>query len=122
MASVWFEGADEMNRLAGDLANAGVIASTRGPQIVRKTAADITRDAQGIVPVDTGNLKNSIGWEMTGVMSAEIGPTASYAPHVEYGTSRMAPQAYMGPATDRNDPLFYAAVEQLGGEALVESG
>lgn len=118
MASVWFEGADDLNRLAGDLTKAGVIASTRGPQIVRKTAADITRDAQQIVPVDTGNLKNGIGWEMTGVFSAEVGPTAEYAIFPEYGTSTQAPQPYMGPATDRNAPAFYAAVDKLGGEAL----
>lgn len=118
MASVWFEGADELNRLAGDLNKAGVIASSRGPQIVRKTAADVVADAQGFVRVDTGNLKNSIGWEMVGTFEAEAGPTASYGPEQEFGTYKMAPAAYMGPATDRNAPAFYAAVERLGGAAL----
>lgn len=118
MASVWFEGADELNRLAGNLEKAGVLAASRGPAVIRKTAADIVRDAQAIVPVDTGALKNSIGFEMTGVFAAEIGPTMNYAGFIEWGTSRMAPRAFLGPATDRNVPAFYAAVAQLGGSVL----
>lgn len=118
MASVWFEGADELNRLAGNLEKAGVLASSRGPAVIRKTAADIVRDAQAIVPVDTGALKNSIGFEMTGVFAAEVGPTMNYGHWVEFGTARQAPAAYMGPATDRNAPAFYAAVAQLGGSVL----
>lgn len=118
MASVWFEGADELNRLAGNLEKAGVLAASRGPAVIRKTAADIVRDAQAIVPVDTGALKNSIGFEMTGVFAAEIGPTMSYSAFVEFGTARQAPQAFLGPATDRNTPAFVQAVEQLGGRIL----
>lgn len=121
MTSVWFEGADQLSQLAADLGHASVSTIRDGSKLVAKTAADIERDAKAFCPVDTGNLRNSIGHEMTGALSAEIGPSASYGGYVEYGTSRMAPQAYMGPATDRNNPAFYAGVELLGGR-LLEGG
>jgi HK97 gp10 family phage protein len=41
------------------------------------------------VPVKTGNLKNSIqvaSYVEDGIATAEVGPTAFYAPYVEYGT------------------------------------
>jgi hypothetical protein len=45
---------------------------------------------------------------------AEIGPTASYGIYVELGTSRMRPQPYLGPATEKHAPAFYRAAEILG--------
>ena len=46
-------------------------------------------------------------------LRAEVGPTAEYGAYVEYGTSRMAPRAYMGPAFDRHAPDLVTAVEQI---------
>lgn len=90
---------------------------------IKKTALDIERNAKNIVPVDTGNLKGSIGHSDLRVLSAdhmlvEIGPTADYGQYVELGTSTQAPQAYMGPSLDRYEPDFANAVAQLGLEAL----
>lgn len=115
---------DEMLRsLSADLTAAGRQVGNRAREVVRKTAYDIERDAKAFVPVDTGNLKSSIGHsdlriENTGTISAEIGPTANYGLFVEAGTSRHAPQAYMGPAADRHAPSFAEAMAQLGAEAL----
>lgn len=86
--------------------------------IVRKTAHDIAADAKNFVPVDTGNLKSSIGTDATatgggGAYEAVIGPTASYGIYVEQGTSRMAPRLYMSGALDRRQPAFVQAMEQL---------
>ena len=46
-------------------------------------------------------------------MTAEIGPTASYGVYVEYGTRRMSPQPYMGPALEANAPMFEKAIGDL---------
>lgn len=125
MATVWFDGVEDLNRLAADLtAGADRVTGERARQVIRKTAVDVERDAKAFAPVDTGNLKNSIGHSdlrrvgTSGTLEVEIGPTANYGGYVEWGTSRMAPRAYMGPALDRNTPAFVAAVTQLGGEIL----
>lgn len=86
--------------------------------IVRKTAHDIAADAKNFVPVDTGNLKGSIGTDATasgggGAYEAVIGPTASYGYFVEAGTSRMPPHLYMSGALDRRQPAFIQAMEAL---------
>jgi HK97 gp10 family phage protein len=86
---------------------------------VQKTGHDVVRDAQAFAPVDTGNLRNSIGVDFdSDRLGFEAGPTASYAPYLEWGTSRMGPHAFMGPAFDRNVPAFIAASEELGGVIL----
>lgn len=122
--SVSFDGLDDLNRLSADLTAAAGRVGPRVQLVLRKTALDIERDAKAAAPVDTGNLRNSIGHSdlrtvgQSGVLEAEIGPSAAYGAFVEYGTSRMAPRAYMGPALDRNAPAFVKAIEQLGGDIL----
>jgi phage gpG-like protein len=101
VASVWVEGVEELNRLAVDLAGAPQRVGVRGAAALRKTAHDIEATGKAFAPVDTGNLRNSITTDFAGdgrsaEMSAEIGPTVSYAPFQEYGTSRIAPQSIHG--------------------------
>lgn len=91
--------------------------------VVRKVTLDIERDARVFAPVDTGNLRNSMTSEFAGdgrggSMTGTTGPTASYGGYVENGTSRMAPQPYLGPAFDRHTPGFYAAMEQIASRLL----
>ena len=87
--------------------------------VVRKTAFDIETDAKILAPYDTGDLRNSISTTITGdgrhgAMTAEIGPTVEYGIYVEYGTSRMPGQPYLGPAFDRRAPSFTEALAQIG--------
>lgn len=113
--------AHEWKNLALDLSKAGQRAHDKAAQAIGKTAADITADAKSYVPVDTGNLKNSIGYDTFnsgGEMGAEIGPTAGYGLHVEAGTSRMAPQPYLAPAFNRRVTGFEQAMSKLAGEAI----
>ena len=87
----------------------------RASAVVRKVAFDTQADAQRLAPVDTGNLRNSITTTVQGDgLRAAVVATASYAGFLEHGTSRMAPQPFMGPATDRNAPSFRAAMQRLG--------
>jgi HK97 gp10 family phage protein len=117
-------GEEQLRRLSTDIRKAAATTGRRAQQVVRKTAYDIERTAKNLVPVDTGNLKSSIGHSdarsvgRSGTLAIEIGPTANYGQFVEFGTSRMAPQPYMGPAADKHEPAFDAAMAELGLEGL----
>lgn len=107
-------GGDELRRFAADLGNASQHIADRAGQVITKTALSIEADAKILAPVDTGFLQGSISTDLSGDrLTAEIGPTAEYAGYVEQGTSRMAPQPYLGPASDRWEPGFVQAMEQL---------
>lgn len=111
-----------LDLLAVEFAAAGPQAIARAKLVLKKTALDIERNAKAIAPVDTGNLKNSIGHSDMRLLSAtylsvDIGPTANYGQYVELGTSRQAPQAYMGPSLDRFAGPFEQALQQIGMEA-----
>ena len=101
-----------LRRLAADLATAAPKARALAQTVVTKTARDIEADAKALAPVDTGMLRNSIGSDI-GDLEAVVGPTVNYAPYLEDGTSRMAPRPFMGPATDRREETFHAAVAQI---------
>jgi HK97 gp10 family phage protein len=120
------DGARQLTRIGRDLAAAGPKAEALAAAVVQKSLADIEADAKAIVPVDTGNLRASISREITadtfrgagGQFGGVVGPTAEYGAYVEYGTSRMAPQPYMGPAFSRRAPQFVKAMEQIPGKAF----
>lgn len=119
MGSVWIEGVEQLNTIAVDLNRAGLVTAHKASKAVKKFGQDVVHDGQAFCPVDTGNLRSSIGVDYDGDgLGCTAGPTANYGGYVEYGTSRMAPEAYMGPAFDRNVPGFVAAAEDLGGSIL----
>jgi HK97 gp10 family phage protein len=107
----------EVRSLAADLgkARAGVVPASQ--KVIVKTAHDIEGTGKEFSAVDTGTQRNSIGVDV-GVLQAIIGPTTSYSPHQEYGTSRMPPHPFMNPAADRHSPPYYAALEQVVGQVL----
>lgn len=117
MTSVWFEGVDQLNALAVDLHGAGIRAQAGAPVVVSKVAHEIEATGKELCPVDTGATRNSIYTSVEGA-NAAIGPTTSYAPYVEFGTSRMAPEAFMGPALDRHGHELVDGLSQLAGRAI----
>lgn len=108
---------DDLDRLVASLSSHTAGMESRLALVVRKAAFDVERIAKTLAPVDTGFLKNSIHTEIVAnnwrVYAADVIADAHYAGFVEYGTSRMAPQPYMGPALDRVAPGFEAALEAL---------
>lgn len=72
---------------------------------VTRVAYAIEADAKAHAPVDTGALRNSISTDVHAgaVVDAEIGPTVDYGEYVELGTSKMAPEPYLGPAFDAHE-------------------
>lgn len=108
--------ASDLSAFGGDLTRLGQRAHDLAHKVVSKTAADIAADAKKFAPYRTGNLRNSIGHDITvggGAVEAEIGPTANYGHYLEHGTSRMAPQPYLGPAFDRRVPSFEKAMGMI---------
>lgn len=105
---------NDIPTLTADLAAHSIKALGLAGTVVRTAAYKVAADAQQLVPVDTGATKNSIHvTTKAGGLEADIGPTTSYAPFLEFGTSRMAPRPYMSPALDRNAEGFTAAVAQI---------
>ena len=105
------------DKAAGDMAKAAAEVKVKAGRIITKTAYDIAGDAKRLAPVDTGHLKSSISTDVSGDrLSAEIGPTADYGHYVEEGTSRMAGQPYLRPATDRRLPAMHKAFDRLAGD------
>lgn len=83
-------------------------------RVVRHNGAEMQEKAQRNAPVDTGTLKRSIGLEITdGGMSAEVEPTAAYAPYVELGIRFMEAQPYLKPAFDEQKEKFKKDMKKL---------
>ena len=80
--------------------------------VIKVAAFNIEKDGKRRVVVDTGATKSSIAvtFEDDG-FSAEIGPTTEYAPHIEFGTSKMAARPFMIPALESERKPFLAAIE-----------
>ena len=110
----------EVRKLAADLSAAALSARAKAPLAVRKAAYDVQAGGQALAPVDTGATRNSIGvdFDSSDGFSATIGPTTAYAPYLEFGTGRMSPRPFMGPAADAVLPSLEAALAQIGGNIL----
>ena len=79
---------DYTKDLLKELQRKQLVFVQKAAQAVRTEAITGTGGGQR-VPVDKGNLKNSIqvaSYVQDGIATAEVGPTADYAPYVEYGT------------------------------------
>lgn len=82
--------------------------------VVQKNGSEIQTKAQQKAPVDTGNLKRSIGLTMRdGGLTAEVEPTAEYAPYVELGTRFMNAQPYLRPAFEEQKEQFKKDMDKL---------
>lgn len=111
--------ASDLNRLEIDLREASLRVAAQASTVIRRTGQAVVHDAMALAPVDTGALRASISvdYDNDG-LGFEAGPTVSYGGYLEFGTSRMAPRAYLGPAFDRNVPGAVAGLTALGGNVL----
>lgn len=87
-----------------------------------ETGNETLNTIKQLVPVDTGDLRDSYMTEKEAPQTITIGsnpyrgvyrrghPT-TYAPYVEYGTSRTSPQPHFTPAMERVSDVF---VRKLG--------
>jgi HK97 gp10 family phage protein len=84
-------------------------------QVLRKAAFDVEAHAKKVVPVDTGNLRNSIQSSFPDEFVAVVGTHVEYAPYVEFGTYKMAARPYLMPAVEKVRPGFTAAMKRILG-------
>ena len=89
---------NEFGRLASRLRSRVADAS-------QETAEAIVEDAKQRVPVDTGELRDSIDARSEGI-GYIVEATAGHAGFVEYGTRRMAAQPYLTPAAEAQRAPF----------------
>lgn len=70
-------------------------------------------------PVDTGNLRGSITYEVdAGDNAVYIGTNVEYAPHVELGTSRQKAQPFLRPAASEHGAQYSRVLKKaLGGSS-----
>ena len=78
----------------------------RGIQEAIKTTLDecatsAIDGAQAVVPVVTGQLRDSIGVKEQGPNYVVVAADTDYAAAIEFGTSTRPPQPYLGPQADR---------------------
>ncbi len=55
----------------------------------------VAEKAREVVPMRTGCLRSTIAATRIAALSWRVGATASYARHVEYGTSEMMPRPFL---------------------------
>ena len=83
-------------------------------QVVKHNGSELQTKAQRNAPVDTGNLKRSIGLGIRDSgMTAEVEPAAEYAPYVEFGTRFMNAQPFVGPAFHEQEEKFRKDLKKL---------
>jgi HK97 gp10 family phage protein len=98
MAYKFFKFGDRKKAMSESLDNANI-----------KLLMEITSQATNLTPVKTGILRNSISWKTdkasigdltTSVKAGQgiVGTRTEYAPHVEFGTKKMAAQPFLRPA------------------------
>lgn len=116
----------ELHRLAWDLSRASDEVKASAGKAVVDTILHVQNTAKDFAPVRTGGLRDSISSEIrkeSGVIVGETGPTANHGRFVEWGTSKDAPQAFMGPAMDRHshelDELLGSAGESAIGRSVL---
>jgi HK97 gp10 family phage protein len=107
----------QVEHLAADLAKAPAAMAAGAAVAVTTTAQQIARDAQSMAPVLSGALRASITAKSHG-LEGTVSATERYAAYVEYGTSDTAPQPFMRPAADRNEPMLAKALLEVAAKVI----
>ncbi|MGC4020250.1 MAG: HK97 gp10 family phage protein [Muricomes sp.] len=83
-------------------------------RVVKQNGSELQSKAKRKAPVDTGDLKRSIGLEISsGGMTAKVEPTVEYAAYLEYGTRFQKAQPYLKPSLEEQEKQFKSDMQKL---------
>lgn len=100
-------------------------ADSRLLAVMTQAGWETEKEAKRYVPVDTTNLRDSIESRtqpQRNTILTEVGTNVEYAPHVEYGTRKMAAQPYLRPAVDEVSSKLERRIRMAVLEAAEEAG
>lgn len=105
-------------RGAAELKNAMIKKAAFGvaKKMMRYHVAEIQKEAQRLVRVDTGHLKRSISTDISTQEDDIVGVVragADYAGYQEKGTRFMAAKPYLKPAYNKQKPQFLRDLKRL---------
>lgn len=80
--------------------------------VVRDVVDTSVDQMKTLAPVDTGELRDSIGTQLTGTYKVIIGASTEYAPYVEFGTETTQPQPFVRPTVDSIDAIIKRALQK----------
>jgi HK97 gp10 family phage protein len=110
------------DKLVNDLRiNFPTATTDRVENAIKTVAQRIYDDALRLVPVRTGFLRSTIGWDEEGNFSFKLFAKAIYAPYVEWGTSRMAPRLFMTRALEMHTIELLQEVQNAVAEAISDT-
>lgn len=72
----------------------------------------VVNEAKNLCPVDTGNLRNSIGRSDVHDNQIDVGTNVEYAINVELGTYKQGAQPYLGPALKGKQEAISAILKE----------
>ena len=101
-----------------------VVSSVKNAKRGALSAAALIVEGAAVLvcPVDTGNLRSSITHEVVDDEEARVGTNVDYAPHLEYGTVKMAAQPYLRPSLDSNKSQIEKMIGDVIGKAAEAGG
>lgn len=106
--------------LGQGIGSAARAVTTATNKTVRESTKAVERGAKSRAPVDTGELRGSITSATRG-NTGQVSAGARYAFYNEYGTSKMAPQPFMIPAVEAEEPKFVTSLEAAALAAIAKA-
>ena len=86
---------------------------------VAKSTVRVQRDARRSVAVDTGRLRSSIRFDISGDgQIGEIFTEVEYAAFIEFGTVNTDARPYLFPAWNQERPKFIKKISDIVGRSL----
>lgn len=107
----------EFARYATDLLRAAAGLDSMATRAVTRVGRGARATAVELAPVLTGALKAHVNLRVSGAV-ATVETDTYYAAFQEFGTSRMAPNPFIGPAVARWGPRLVVELEQGRDKAL----